>query len=106
MKIDPAGPYVLVIEYVTPVNRSALQTIEYDTEPSEEVYDSSPRATITVRFQSGDGPEYNAIANLNDCPYTAPCRQVIVDDISKIYTFNVHDPNNVIYLNVSKDLFM
>lgn len=68
------------------------------------MYDLAPRGAVAIRFQSGDGPETIAFANLNDCPYTAPCRQVVVDDLSKISVFNVQEPNNVIYLDVSTTL--
>lgn len=99
MKIDPPGAYVLIIEYVTPINRTV------DSSNEIEVYNGSysfvPRGPVTVRFQSGDEPETNAIVNLNDCPYTAACRQAVIDDLSKIQVFNVHDANNVVYLMVS-----
>ncbi|XP_034839290.1 laminin subunit alpha [Maniola hyperantus] len=96
MKIYPSGRYIMIIEYVTPVNRTAL-TISQSN--STEHYELSPRGVVTMRFQSGDGPESNALANLNDCPYTTPCRQVVVDDLSKIYSFNIQEPNNVVYLD-------
>lgn len=99
MKIDPPGAYILIIEYVTPINRSVESANEIETNNGS--YSFVPRGPITVRFQSGDQPETNAIVNLNNCPYTAACRQAVVDDISKIQIFNVHDANNVIYLMVS-----
>lgn len=98
MKIDPSGQYVMIIEYVTPINKTAVSISQSN---SSEQYELSPRGVVTVRFRSGDGPELNALANLNDCPYTTPCRQVVIDDLSKIYLFNVQEPNNVVYLDVS-----
>ncbi|KAJ8738019.1 hypothetical protein PYW08_000614 [Mythimna loreyi] len=101
MKIDPPGPYIIIIEYVTPINRTV------DSSNEIEAYNTSysfvKRSPITVRFQSGDQPETDAIVNLNDCPYTAPCRQAVVDDLSKIQVFNVHDANNIIYLMGDRD---
>ncbi|KAH9634640.1 hypothetical protein HF086_000612 [Spodoptera exigua] len=101
MKIDPPGAYILIIEYVTPINRSLESSNEI--EANNGSYSFVPRGPITVRFQSGDQPETNAIVNLNNCPYTAACRQAVVDDLSKIQTFNIHDANNVIYLMGDRD---
>ncbi|KAJ8736784.1 hypothetical protein PYW07_000055 [Mythimna separata] len=101
MKIDPPGAYIIIIEYVTPINRTV------DSSNEIEAYNSSysfvKRSPVTVRFQSGDQPETDAIVNLNDCPYTAPCRQAVVDDLSKIQVFNIHDANNIIYLMGDRD---
>ncbi|XP_046976709.1 laminin subunit alpha [Vanessa cardui] len=99
MKIDPSGSYVLVIEYVTPINRTALEISQSSSDPSGGIYNLFPRGVVVIRFQSGDSSESFALANLNDCPYTAPCRQVVVDDLAKIFTFHVQDPNNVVYVN-------
>lgn len=99
IKIDPSGPYVLLIEYVTPVNRTALAE---DIEDSNVTYSFTPKGSVAVQFKSGDGRLQIAFVNLNDCPYTTPCRQVVVDDLSKVYIFRAQDPNNVITLNVSK----
>ncbi|XP_059055423.1 laminin subunit alpha [Achroia grisella] len=90
IKIDPPGRYHILIEYVTPVSPGS-------TPEGREMF--SPRNTATIRFQSGDGPESYAIVNLNNCPYTSPCRQVVVNDLSMISAFNVIAANNVIYLN-------
>lgn len=99
MKIEPSGPYILVIEYVTPVNNTGSPGI--DVTILNVTDDNSPKGIIAIRFQAGDGPETSAIVNLNDCPYTAPCRQVVADDLSKIITVNVMEPNNVMYLEVN-----
>lgn len=61
----------------------------------------SAKGTITVKFQSGDKSPVYALVNLNDCPYSSECRQVMVDESSKIQIVNVQDPNNVIVFNVS-----
>lgn len=100
LEIDHSGPYVLLIEYVTPVSRSAAPE-DY----SNETTIFSPKWSVAVRFQSGDAPESIAIVNLNDCPYTAACRQVVVDDVAKIFVVNVESPENTVYLNVSMFLF-
>lgn len=103
IKIDPSGPYVLLIEYVTPVNRTDLDASEeFGASNTTNVF--VPKGVVVARFKSGDGPESNAIVTLNECPYTSPCRQAIVDDVAKIYVFNVQDPNNVIYLEVSNQI--
>ncbi|XP_032527888.2 laminin subunit alpha [Danaus plexippus] len=102
IKIDPSGAYVIIIEYITPINRTALAASEINSDQGG-MYDLAPRGAVAIRFQSGDGPETIAFANLNDCPYTAPCRQVVVDDLSKISVFNVQEPNNVIYLDGDTD---
>ncbi|XP_045509429.1 laminin subunit alpha [Colias croceus] len=91
LKIDPSGPYILLIEYVTPVNHAAGT--------NEESYQFSPNSIIDLTFQSGDGEKNYASVNLNDCPFTTPCRQVILDELSKIYVFDIEDANNVVYLN-------
>lgn len=96
MKIDPPGRYVLVLEYVTPVTGDVA--IHYDN--STDV-DASARGVVLVNFRSGDRNGINAIANLNDCPYTTPCRQVVVDPMAKIEFFVVHDANNFVLLRVS-----
>lgn len=102
MKIEPSGPYVLVIEYVTPINRTGLEINATSSSPSSGAYNLSSKGIIIIRFQSGDDSESFALANLNDCPYTSPCRQVVIDDLSRINTFHVQDANNVIYIDVSK----
>ncbi|XP_045458049.1 laminin subunit alpha [Melitaea cinxia] len=99
MKIDPNGPYVLVIEYVTPINITGLQISATSSNPSSGMYNLSSKGIIIIRFQSGDDSESFALANLNDCPYTSPCRQVVIDDLSRINSFHVQDPNNVIYID-------
>lgn len=100
IKIDPSGPYVLLIEYVTPVNRTDLDARqEFDASNSTNVF--IPKGVVIVRFKSGDGPESNAIVTLNECPYTTPCRQAVFDDLANVYIFNVQDPNNVVYMEVS-----
>ncbi|XP_075991137.1 laminin subunit alpha isoform X2 [Anticarsia gemmatalis] len=86
MKITPPGQYILLLEYVTPTQLEMRNTSEI-----------IPRG-LTVRFQSGDGPETVAVININDCRYTAACRQAMVDDLSRIQVFNVQDANNVVYL--------
>ncbi|XP_049703370.2 laminin subunit alpha [Helicoverpa armigera] len=102
MKIDPPGPYILIIEYVTPINRTAESVNEIEVAYNTS-YSFAPRGPITVRFQSGDQQETDAIVNLNDCPYTAACRQAVVDDLSKIQVFNIQEANNVIYLMGDRD---
>lgn len=99
MKIDPTGPYILVIEYVTQIvtpDPNAVIGVQVSNGT-----ESSPRGIITIRFQSGDALETNAVINLNACPYTTPCRQVVPDEVAKIFVVNVVDPNNIIYLEVS-----
>ncbi|KAG6444669.1 hypothetical protein O3G_MSEX003477, partial [Manduca sexta] len=93
LKIDPPGQYILLVEYVTPLNGSV------ESEDSENSTISFlHKSPVTVRFQSGDQAETDAIVNLNECPYTAPCREVVVDDLSKIQYVTVTDPNNVVFL--------
>ncbi|XP_049885179.1 laminin subunit alpha [Pectinophora gossypiella] len=99
IKIDPSGPYILLVEYVTPINRS-LDINEVD---SNWTTTYAPKGSVTLRFKSGDYPETVALVNLNECPYTSPCRQAVVDDLSKIFVFNVQAPNNVIYLDGEPD---
>ncbi|CAK1588443.1 unnamed protein product [Parnassius mnemosyne] len=102
MKIHPNGPYVLVLEYVTPVNTTGFIG-GAELEPYNGTYEKIPRGIINIRFQSGDAPESSAIVNINACPYTAACRQVITDDLSKVFIVNVMDPNNVISLESDTD---
>lgn len=99
IKIDPAGPYVLVIEYVTPIITPDPNAV-IDVQVSNGT-ENSPKGIVTIRFQSGDAPETSAVINLNACPYTTPCRQVVTDEVAKIFVVNVMDPNNVVYLEVS-----
>ncbi|RVE52213.1 hypothetical protein evm_003132 [Chilo suppressalis] len=99
LHVDPPGPYVLLVEYVTPVNGStAVENY------SNETNLFTPKWTVTVRLQSGSASEAVAIANLNECPYTAACRQVVVDNIAKLYVFNIQSPDNVVYLNGEKNV--
>lgn len=98
IKIDPSGPYVLLVEYVSPVNRTAL---EEDNENSNVTFGFTSKGSVALQFMSGDNPSQVAFVNLNDCPYTTPCRQVAVDDLSKVFIFRALDPNNVITLEVS-----
>lgn len=99
IKIHPSGPYVLLVEYVTPVNGTVQAQ---DIEGSNQTYSFTPKGAVAVQFKSGDGPLQIAFVNLNDCPYTTPCRQVAVDDLSKVFIFNAQDANNAITLDVSK----
>ncbi|XP_026331928.1 laminin subunit alpha isoform X2 [Hyposmocoma kahamanoa] len=100
IKIDPSGPYVLLVEYVSPVNRTAP---EEDMESSNVTYAFTPKGSVTIQFKSGDNPSQIALVNLNDCPYPTPCRQVAVDDLSKAFAFAAQDPNNVITLEGEHD---
>ncbi|KAL0902126.1 hypothetical protein ABMA27_000070 [Loxostege sticticalis] len=99
LTIEEPGPYILLIEYVTPINRSAIPAEDY----SNETNLFTPKWTVTVRIQSGDAPETAAIANLNECPYSAPCRQVVVDNLAKIFIVNVQNEENTIYLDGERD---
>ncbi|KAM3968484.1 laminin subunit alpha [Aphomia sociella] len=94
MKIDPPGKYYILIEYVTPTGPGGSNS-------SYEMF--SPKHTATIRFQSGDESESYAIVNLNDCPYTSPCRQVVVNDLAMMLAFDVVAANNVIYLDGERD---
>lgn len=99
MKINPSGPYVLLVEYVSPVNRTAL---DEDIESSNVTFAFTSKGSVTLQFMSGDNRSQIAFVNLNNCPYTTPCRQVAVDDLSKVFIFSVQDLDNVITLGVSK----
>lgn len=101
IKIDPSGQYVLLVEYVSPVNRTALSE---DTQNSNVTFAFTSKGAVAVQFKSGDNPSQFAFVNLNDCPYTTPCRQVAVDDLSNVFIFATQDPNNVLTLEVSKSL--
>ncbi|VVC86157.1 unnamed protein product [Leptidea sinapis] len=95
MKIDPSGNYVLLIEYVTPTNNNSISILQNINNDS---YNFIPKGIVSIKFISGDKAESIAMANLNDCPFTSPCRQVLLDSESKINVFSVEDPNNVIFL--------
>ncbi|CAB3226438.1 unnamed protein product [Arctia plantaginis] len=86
MKIDTRGPYVLVLEYVTPT-RLELRNVS-GTVPTG----------LSVRYTSGDSREAVATININNCRYTTPCRQAFVDDLSRVKVFHFSDENNDIYL--------
>ncbi|KOB71560.1 putative laminin A chain [Operophtera brumata] len=93
IKIDPPGDYVLLIEYVTPVSTGV--SISYDNSSSDGS-DYMSKGVVVIRFQSGDASDESAVVNLNDCPFTTPCRQVVVDELAKVKVFSVQDANNVI----------
>ncbi|XP_060809379.1 laminin subunit alpha [Amyelois transitella] len=95
MTIEPPGRYVLVVEYVTPVGN--------DMTASNESYAFSARNTLTVRFQSGSDPETYAIVKLNECPYTSPCRQVVVNDLTMIHVVEVTSKENTVHLDGERD---
>lgn len=101
IKIDPPGPYIFLVEYVTPIDRSQPTTSLID--PNNDVYnqtiDMSNKGTVVVKFQTGQ--EILSLLNLNDCPYTTPCRQVVVDEMSKIQVVNIREASNTIILEVS-----
>ncbi|XP_037870167.2 laminin subunit alpha [Bombyx mori] len=96
MRIEKPGQYVLLVEYVTPAARNQ------DLNTGNSTYSSVVKTPVTIKFQSGPDDQHlvetDGIINFNDCPYTAPCRQVMVDDYSRIQFVTVTDPNNVVFL--------
>lgn len=94
LKIDAKGPYVLVLEYVTPT-RLELRNLT-GTVPTG----------LSVRHTSADNREAVATININNCRYTTPCRQVFVDDLSRVKVFHFDGENSDIYLRVSKVLIL
>lgn len=106
IRIEPPGSYVILIEYVSPINRTAEPSDDFSTVYSVDYrnLDFSTKGSVTVKFQSGeDGPEIYALVYLSECPYLTPCRQVMVDDVSKIHAVTVHNANNTIVLGVSNN---
>ncbi|KAI8431212.1 hypothetical protein MSG28_001250 [Choristoneura fumiferana] len=92
MNIQPNGPYVLVIEYVTPIDRNAIM----------ELIPPSDNTAINVHFKSGQR-ESRAKMNLNECLYTTPCRQVVVDDRARTFVADVVAKENVLTLEGNTD---
>ncbi|CAG9136876.1 unnamed protein product [Plutella xylostella] len=98
MVIEPSGPYVLLVQYVTPVNATAQNEIA-----TNATFEISAKGIVTVRFQSGEGTEEAGVISFNSCPYTAPCRQLVLDERANARLFRVTDSNNVVYLDGEPD---
>ncbi|XP_048488928.1 laminin subunit alpha [Plutella xylostella] len=98
MVIEQSGPYVLLVQYVTPVNATAQNEIA-----TNATFEISAKGIVTVRFQSGEGSEEAGVINFNSCPYTAPCRQLVLDERANARLFRVTDTNNVVYLDGEPD---
>ncbi|XP_063394216.1 laminin subunit alpha [Cydia fagiglandana] len=91
--IKPNGQYIIVVEYVTPVDRNAVDMVGNRAKIN---------SIINVNFKTG-GQESQGRLVLNECLYTKPCRQVVTDDKARAFVAEVFDENNEITLEGNAD---
>lgn len=84
LTVSQPGPYVIVINYVTPSDDSSSYSID---------------SKVTT-----SGYSYNGIIDFNNCHYTTFCRQVITNSLGGVGVYNTQE--NIISVELFVSCFL